>query len=55
MEALVGMLDEYGELDGEELEVGAPRYGADETRVGVLIGGKPYTVIVEEGGKGGRP
>ena len=55
MDVLVGMLAEYKELGDEELLVGAPRYGANETRLGVTIGGKPFTVIVREGVKGGRP
>ena len=48
METIVGMLAEYETLDGEEMEVGIPNYGAGfSAEVKVVIGGSLFTITVK--------
>ena len=48
METIASMLAEYETLDGEEVEVGIPHYGATSAEVKVVIGGAPFTITVKE-------
>ena len=49
METIAYALAEYDTLDGEEMEVGIPNYGASfSAEVKVVIGGKPFIVTVKE-------
>lgn len=48
METIASMLAEYETLDGEEVEVSIPQYGADRAKLKIKIGGLPYTIIVKD-------